>query len=181
MLIPLGILAGSGGVAGSYELIATEILGSAQSSVTFSSLGDYSSIYKHLQIRAVTKQTTTGGQNLRIQLNGDSGSNYAWHYLLGNGSSVSSSGGASANFAFAGNLPHANQTSQFGAIVLDLLDPFSTTKNKTLRALNAESSTNIWLASGLYMSTSSTTSITLFSGSGNLTAGSRFSLYGVKG
>jgi hypothetical protein len=53
---PLGILSAAGaggGVAGDYELISSEILGTTAASVTFSSLGDYSSTYKHLQIRAV--------------------------------------------------------------------------------------------------------------------------------
>jgi hypothetical protein len=41
---PLGILSAAGaggGVAGDYELISSEILGTTAASVTFSSLGDY--------------------------------------------------------------------------------------------------------------------------------------------
>jgi hypothetical protein len=59
---PLGILsaAGAGGggpLASDYELISTQILTSPQSSITFSSLGTYSSTYKHLQVRAVARST----------------------------------------------------------------------------------------------------------------------------
>jgi hypothetical protein len=75
--------------------------------------------------------------------------------------------------------------SSFGAGVIDILDPFSTTKNKTLRGLGGITSseaTNIALRSGSWASTSAVTSITCLPFSAdNWVAGSRFSLYGIKG
>jgi hypothetical protein len=182
-LFPLGILsaAGAGVVAGDYELISTEILGSAQSSITFSSLGTYSSIYKHLQIRAVARKSDTSNEQ-RITFNGDTGSNYALHYLYGNGTSVQSGGGSSnsfiANYPFAGSNFTADA---FGAYVMDILDPYSTTKNTTIRQLSALSNVEIQLSSGFWNNTASITSISLTTGSGNLVAGSRFSIYGIRG
>jgi hypothetical protein len=182
MLIPLGFLAGSGGgVDTDYELIESVILGSSQSTITFSSLGAYSSTYKHLQIRATARKSNTDNTQL-IRFNGDTASNYAVHFIYGNGSIVQSASGTSAtaivNYPFAGSGYTANA---FGVYVMDILDAFSTTKNKTIRQLSALSNTEIQLVSGLWINTASLTSITLTSASGDLVAGSRFSLYGIKG
>ena len=182
---PLGILsaAGAGGAVagGDYELIETTILGSSAASITFSSLGDYSSTYKYLQIRAVARKSDTSNEQ-RIRFNGDSGSNYAYHFLYGNGSSVLSAAGTNSssivNYPFAGSNFTANA---FGAYVMDILDPYSTTKNTTIRQLAALATSEVQLSSGFWNNTASITSITLTSASGDLVAGSRFSLYGLKG
>jgi hypothetical protein len=181
---PLGILsaAGAGGVAGGdYELIESFIVsGSSTGSIVFSNLGTYSSTYKHLQIRGTAK-TNQGAifDLIKVQLNGDTGNNYARHALLGNGSTVSSSGISSTgfvNFAAQGN----STANVFGGFVFDILDAYSTTKNKTTRALAGV--TEIRLSSGLWMNTASLTSVTLSPEFGSLLIeGSRFSIYGVKG
>lgn len=187
MLLPLGILASAGGaVTADYNLISTQVLTSSVASVTFSSLNSAAAAYKHLQIRWTARSTNaslTDDGNFRI--NGDSGSNYAIHSLYGNGVSAASvnltsqTQGAIYDLA-AGNNASANI---FGSGVLDLLDFQSTSKNKTLRILNGaktQSNQYIHLSSGLWMSTAAVTSITL-AATGNLVAGSRFSIYGLKG
>jgi hypothetical protein len=185
MLIPLGILAASGGVVGDYELISTEILTSSQSSITFSNLGDYSSTYKHLQIRVVGRTDRSGepGDVLTVRFNADSGSNYAYHYLSGNGSTVVSAASSSQTeiwlWRLAGNTATANS---FGGMVVDILDVYAT-KNKTVRALSGMTGglNEVYLGSGLWNSTASVTSIVLDQLGGNFVAGSRFSLYGIRG
>ncbi len=189
MLIPLGFLAGSagGGVDTDYELIQTYVLGSSQSSVTFSNLGDYSSTYKHLQMRWVARgDNGSAGLGAFSRLNGDSGNNYNWHYLNGNGSTVSSSNpGGSVTRALTGVFPAASSTSNaFGAAIVDLLDAYSTTKNKTFRDLSGNASSGFNLIdvdSGLWRNTNSVTSWEIFAEAGNFVTGSRFSLYGIKG
>ena len=188
MLIPFGVLSAAGaggGVAGDYELISTEILGSDQSSVTFSSLATYASTYKHLQIRLAARTNRSGstGDVLFLRLNGDSGANYARHALQANGSTVISFAGTSANEMALDRLGSADQAANvFGSIVIDLLDTYSTTKNKTVRGLGGVATSIVQLSSGVYLSTSSTTSATLLPGVGtNFVAGSRFSLYGIRG
>jgi hypothetical protein len=190
MLIPLGILASAGGVPpilSDYELISTTILSSSTPSVTFSSLGDYASTYKHLQIRAVARSSRadTADQH-SIRLNGDTGSNYAWHYMESRTgtSTVGSDGAGSQTDIFGSWLPAASATSNaFGAFVLDILDPYSTSKNKTIRMLNGAQTFNIIsLGSGFRNNTESLTSVTIGSRlSSNYVAGSRFSLYGIRG
>jgi hypothetical protein len=183
-LFPLGILsaAGAGGaVAGSYDLLETQILGSNQSSVVFSSLGTYSSTYKHLQIRLVANCTTSAA-NQFLRVNGDSGNNYAWHYLEGSGSAVFSGGGGSLNYIGWG-VTNAD-SNNFTASVIDILDPFSTTKNTTVRSFTGSARANpnwVGLYSGAWFNTASVTSISLGFGVQNLLTNSRFSLYGLKG
>ena len=128
MLIPFGILSAAGaggGAVGDYELIETTILGSAASSVTFSSLDTYASTYKHLQIRAVVRASAAGDRvNGSWRMNGDTGSNYAAHHLLGTGSTVVSSALTTQNRANRAmgdaTVPGSSATANsFGAIVID--------------------------------------------------------------
>jgi hypothetical protein len=184
-LSALGIFsaAGAGGAAGTYELIETYVLGSNQASVTFSNLGNYSSTYKHLQIRAVSKSNHAATWEVgRISLNGDFAGNYSSHQVYGTGSSVGSNGeanGSSGYFSTSG----ANTSNDFGAAVIDLLDPYSTTKNKTFRQLSGSiAASEIRLSGAAWRNTTGITSITIwtFGGTAWLT-GSRFSIYGIRG
>jgi hypothetical protein len=137
-LFPLGILsaAGAGGVQGDYELIETYTLGSAQSQITFSSLATYASTYKHLQIRLAARSSRGSSDTVGIRFNGVTSSSYSYHFLRGNGSAVSSGGGGTQTFMYGFDFPGTNSaTSAFGAGVIDILDSFSTTKNKTIRTL----------------------------------------------
>jgi len=186
---PLGILsaAGAGGVAASdYELISSSILGSSQSSIVFD-VSSFASTYKHLQIRYVARSTRAGNtlDGLAVRFNADTGTNYAGHFLRGNGSAVSSGAETSISKPQIGIIPAASSTANvFGSGVADFLDPFSTTKNKTFRSLYGMTSQNfVALNSGLWLNTNAITSITIFQteGSNNLLTGSRFSLYGIKG
>jgi len=180
MLIPFGILSSAAGVEveGDYELIATEILTTSESSVTFSNLGDYSATYKHLQVRATHLWTASGAGDLLMRLNGDTGSNYNNHALVGNGSSVFSIAGTNTTSMRIGFIA----SGEFGSSVTDILDAYSSTKNKTSRTLvGALGGVNeIQLASGAFRNTASITSLTILPVSSSIAAGSRFSLYGIK-
>jgi hypothetical protein len=185
-LSALGIFsaAGAGGVGGTYELIETSIVsGSSTTTVTFSNLGTYSSTYKHLQIRGVAKPASNANTYLRV--NGDTGNNYAWHELFTYepATSVQSAGSTSQNHIKAIYADGTGTANSFGAGVIDILDSYSTTKNKSVRILTGTTDdVFITLRSGLWNSTASITSLTLTTSDGsNLVAGSRFSLYGIRG
>lgn len=186
--ILLGILnsqAAGAGVASDYELLETTELASSASSVTFSGLGSYTD-YKHLQIRMTIRSDRSNTlDTMYFQANADTGTNYSWHYLRGNGSSVSSFGEASQSepltaFVEAG----LSATDSFSGQVMDILDFSNTNKNTTLRILSGitGNATIISLNSVLWNDTSAVTSL-LFSPvfGTNFVAGSRFSLYGIKG
>ena len=185
MLIPFGILsaAGAGGVAfaSDYELISTTILTGTQADLTFSSLGTYSSTYRHLQIRYVVN-VNGGGTRHRLRVNGDTGNNYATHLLLGTGSVVNSAAAASTSQISLGS--GTDGVGAWQTAVIDVLDAYSTTKNKTIRTLAGNTSggsTEIALTSGVFLSTASITSLTVRTDTGSFITGSRFSLYGIKG
>jgi hypothetical protein len=186
MPIPLGIFATAGASSApsgpAFELISTTVLGSPASSITLSSIP---STYKHLQIRglfhAETSNTITG---LNFRFNGSSSVEYNAHYLRGNGSSVySEQNGADVQIPIQLNTPGYNNPSTFSALLTDILDYTSTSKNKTVRSLGGTAIENqVILGSGLWINTSVISSITFFLNSGiQLSSGTRVSLYGIKG
>jgi hypothetical protein len=187
-LIPLGILSSGAGSFGTYELIETQILGSATASVTLSGLASYASAYKHLQIRIVARTERAGFNRdlFFMRLNGDTASNYNAHGLFGAGNAVFSAADATSYITLYSYAPALTApTGQFGTYIVDLLDAYSTTKNKTTRSLSGgivqSSESGVALSSGLWRSTSAITSATLLSGTGsNLSIGSRFSIYGIR-
>jgi hypothetical protein len=192
-LSALGIFsaAGAGGVvAGTYELIQTYVLGSAQSEVVFSSLGTYSSTYKHLQIRWAAKSTrASNSSDFFWQMNGDTTqANYRSHILYGNGSIVQSLDYGSGIYygSIMQSFPGTTFSNVFASGVTDIIDAYAA-KNKTVRTLRGanlswyDGSGDIGIASGVYFSTSALTSFTFKDRLANIASGSRFSLYGIKG
>jgi hypothetical protein len=189
MPITLGILAQSRQAvsAGAYDLLESTVLGSAAASVTFSSLGTYASTYQHLQLRITGRYNSSSsgvGNSLKINFNGDVAANYNYHQLYGQSGSVTSDGQANASSIIAQRITSADMTANsFGAVVLDILDPFETTKFKTTRSLGgfASSFSLIGLNSGAWRNTNAISSIVISEGSRSFDTGSRFSLYGIKG
>ena len=175
MILP-GILASgiSGHLGGNYTSIATQTVGSGgASSVTFSSIPG---TYTHLQIRATVVTGAVGWVTLRF--NGDTGNDYSFHELRGDGSSASSSGGASS-----GDIQAWLHNTTAGSAIVDILDYASPNKNKTARTLggyDANGSGYIDLTSGLWMNTSAINSITIGSTTSTFSQYTNFSLYGVR-
>ena len=186
-LIPFGFWAasGAGGGGGAYDLLETTTLTSSASSVTFSGLGSYSD-YAHLQIRAVTRTGVGTYSETLLQFNGDTGSNYSTHRLRGNGSNVTSSGWIADTKIHASSGEQSNSASgAYFAMVLDILDFSSSSKNTTIRSLSggtgmSNTQDQVALTSGVWVNTAAVTSME-FSYSVDFQAGSRFSLYGIKG
>ncbi len=182
----------SSGVAaatGSYESIATVTASGGETSLSFTSIpGTYAS----LQIRGIMRRADASSNLGRVylQFNSDTGANYARHQLVGNDAgTVSASGSASVNsfFAFrgAGALDASNT---FGVGIADIHDYASTTKYKTTRSFtgldnNGRSSgtSEVYLYSGLWQSTSAITRIDLVFNGDTAAAGTTFALYGIKG
>jgi hypothetical protein len=188
MPITLGILAQSRQVVdtGAFVLLESTVLTGSQASVAFTSLTTkYAATYQHLQVRwAARTDRANTNDRLYLTFNGDTGNNVYTHQLFGNGSSVSGGAGWGTTdpkvlmeSALLGSSATANS---FGAGVMDVLDPFETTKNKTVRALFGNTiAPRVEITSAVYLSTSSITSLS-FSAIGSLVSGSRFSLYGIK-
>jgi hypothetical protein len=172
----------------SFVLLETVTLTSAQASVEFANLATkYASTYQHLQLRVVARTNRADvGDDILLRFNNDSTvGNYQYHGLYGTGSAAGSENAQTASGArFMQAAGGSFTSSAFNAGVCDILDPFETTKNKTIRTLSGlpGSYNRIWLASNLWMNTTSVTSITLLSAfSSSFVAGTRFSIYGLKG
>lgn len=183
----IGILngGGAGGGGGSYESISTISVGTAVSSITFSSIP---STYTSLQIRFMGSAGFGSYNNgtIRCELNGDTTSaNYYYHSLFGDGSAVTANGTQFQKITQG--LDTATTTSIYGVGIIDLHNYAITTQNKTLRAIagfdtNGEVSANrVTLSSMLWMNTAAINSIKLQANDGNWTVGSTFALYGIKG
>jgi hypothetical protein len=172
--------------ASDYELISTTVLGSSAASVTFSSLNTVAAAYKHLQLRMVYASNTGGnGTYVRAQFNGDGGSNYAYHYLYGQGSSALSTAGTSQTSMSFSPLSGTGSSTQADAVIADILDFSNTSKNKTTRILaGGPGSGSINLVSNAWFSTAAVTSLSLLAYSqgsaSTFGTGARFSLYGLK-
>jgi hypothetical protein len=174
-----------------YESIATTTVGSGgTATITFSSIP---ATYTHLQIRGIIRGTRSNSsafaQNIAIQYNNDSTSNYNGHELRGDGSSASSfANGQSAVSNVIDIGPGSTSTANsFGAFICDILDYTSTNKTKVMRSLagaDLNGSGGIVLNSGLWLtSNAAITSITLLTqpGGNNFAQYSQFALYGIKG
>lgn len=178
MLIPFGVFSaagasGGGGGAAAYELISTTLVTTAVSPVVFSSIDQ---TYKHLQIR-YTARGTVSASNTQLVYSVMS----RFHYLRGDGSTVTSSAGISP-LQLADIAGNTLGSGIFSSGVIDFLDYANTTTNKTVRSLSGSTGLNrIQLSSGLIVSTAAISSISLSTASGQFAIGSRFSLYGIKG
>jgi len=165
--------------SGAYDSIATTTLSTPTTSITFSSIP---ATYTHLQIRGIS-QKSTNSDNTHIVLNGDTGSNYATHYLIGDGSSASSAAETTTSRAYVNVLTQSSTS--FAASITDILDYTNTNKYKTIRTLagiDLNGTGSVWLVSGLWMSASAVTSITLRpTAAQNFATYTSFALYGIKG
>ena len=165
----------------SFESIATAVANGSSGTVTFSSIP---STYKSLQIRFAN--WTDNYDNLCLRFNGDTGSNYTYTRVRGSSAASSVEQGTSQTniqLTTGQTLNYGNDV-LFGGIV-DIHDYASTAKTKTIRTINGKDNNGsgiIVIGSGLWLSTSAITSITLFAdGGGKFQSPGVFSLYGIKG
>lgn len=190
MLNQIAAIHGTGAApaaATSYESIATYTVGAGgTSAISFTSIPN---TFKHLQVRLLSR-TDRGDTNdfMTIRFNSDSGTNYSYHSLYGNGSSAGAADtGTSTGTPWSGVTAGGNATASiFGAAVVDVLDYENTNKYKTVRLLSGtdQNSTTgrIYFMSNLWRSTSAITTLTIIPTYGsNFAQYSQFALYGIKG
>lgn len=190
----LGILnaqAAGGGSVGvpAYDLIETTDLASPASSVTISNITTKAADYQHLQLRLeATGTDSTGTRTLGFTVNGDTSANsYITSYMKADGSSAQTGFRDFEEAVYVGLIGHATRANEQGAVILDIYDFASSTKQTTIRFAHMfamDNFSNTSLGNAVYDNTSPFDSITFFPnifGSSNFTAGSRFSLYGIKG
>ena len=160
-----------------YEPIATQTLGSAAASVTFSSIsGTYTDLV--LVIGNLTASAT--GQGLNLQFNSDTGSNYSVTHLSGNGSSAASGRQTSASNIQAGYAVVGASTTEPSTIIINVQNYSNSTTNKTVIARTSLAGSEVDANVGLWRNTAAINTIRIFTGSANMQTGSTFTLYGIK-
>jgi len=156
-----------------YEPIATTTLGATATSFSFSSI---SSAYTDLRLVIVPEATSSGG-TVRFRYNSDTGTNYAFTRLSGNGSLVTSTTGADeANIATSGTSISAQKPA---LVTLDLFSyAGSTFKTALITVANAQNN-RIDKNIGLWRSTAAINSITVLLSSQSFEIGTTATLYGI--
>lgn len=162
-------------MAATYTPIATVTLSSSQQSIT---LDNIPSTYTHLRLKAVT-QATTSGISVQFRLNGDTGNNYNDMNITGNGTNATSSvysGNNYCNFTWGGAIATG---SNWGTNFLDIIN-YNSGYNKVMISRSGSITNGTSFATHSWSSGSVVNSIYIQTYSDAFSAGSTFTLYGIK-
>jgi len=157
-----------------YIKIATNTLGSATNTVTFSSI---SASYTDL-VLVINYATSASTGNALLRFNSDTGSNYSETALIGNGTSDTSdreSSVTSIPISWFGT----NSTDDRVGLIYNIQNYANTTTFKTIVGRFNLSERGTGIITGLYRSTSAISSLTVTNGNNNFVSGSTFTLYGI--
>ena len=160
-----------------YTPIATQTLGSATSTITFSSIPQG---YTDLVI--VSSIAFNNSDSLSFRFNGDTSSLYSYTILSGNGSSALSLRGLNQSKGLADYNGFPGSTVGDYNSILQIMNYSNSTTFKTAISRGNRASTGTDAIVSLYRSTSPITSITFGMGSAqtqNFAVGSTISLYGI--
>jgi hypothetical protein len=162
-------------MASTYEPIATTTLSSAQSSVTFSSIsGSYTDLI------LIVSGTSATSQQIALEFNGDTGSNYSMTALYGDGSSAASARATSTTTMYGG-LGWFGTSTTTSTTIAHIMNYSNTTTYKTVVGRGNLSSSYVHAGVGLWRSTAAITSIKItVNGGYNWNSGTSFTLYGIK-
>jgi hypothetical protein len=154
-----------------YTPIATQTLGSAAASVTFSSI---SGAYTDLKIVYATTASSSAVNYLRF--NSDTGSNYSRTFYYGDGTGTAS--GRETNIT--GIYTPFTMSTAITTNIIDIMNYSNTTTNKTCLVRSGATNNIVGAGVCLWRSTAAITSISIFCDAANFVTGSTFTLYGIK-
>ena len=120
---------------------------------------------------------TSGGADIAIQLNGDTGNNYNRIFMIGNGSTTAS--GSNANVSRMDMISAANGRQL--TLLWNLMDYTATDKQKTALVRDNDSGFQVGARAFRWASNSAVTSVRIFVSAGNFTTGTTISIYGIAG
>lgn len=176
------------GAAGNFESIASATGSGSSANILFSSIPQ---TYKHLQIRITGRSSDTSSNAVRyafFQCNSDfpTTSSYGYHGMKGNGSAASVEYALSfpTTSIYTIGTTQSTGTQTMGAIIMDLHDYTSTTKNKTFRMFGggiSNTSYGVGVYSGYYQSTTAITQLRVSINTANWSTNTTIALYGIKG
>lgn len=164
-------------MASTYEKIASTTLGSAASSITFSSIA---STYTDL-IVVVQGTYSTSDDLICLRYNNDTGSNYSSTNMYGNGTSAQAYRASNATSIQAGWYPNPGGASVVSNMVSHIFNYSNTTTYKTNISRGDTSNVQGTAARvGLWRSTAAVNRIDLIMLAGNLQSGTTATIYGIK-
>lgn len=170
-------------MAKTYEPISTQTLGTATAAVTFSSIPQtYTDLICVMEGRG---SRADFDDEVKIQLNSDTASNYSTTLLSGSGSAASSSRASNSAFII-GRITSASATAGVRSnMILNIMNYANTTTYKTvLERLNEPPSGGadygVTFNAGLWRNTAAITTLSLTTSNGNFNSGCNFTLYGIK-
>ena len=163
------------------KLIETKTLGSAVSSIDFTSIPQtYTDLLLLASIRTVRANIS---DDIVFRYNSDAGTNYSYLSLLGTGSAVSTTGGVLNRGYFGAVCGDSATSNTFGNGSLYIRNyTASIVKGSSHNTVNEQNSgpANQLIIAGTYSQTTAISSISLFSdNTANIMAGSTVSLYGI--
>ncbi len=159
-----------------YEPIATTTLGSAQSSVTFSSIsGSFTDL-----VLICNVAISSGTGNSKLQFNSDTASNYSQTSLEGTGSSAVSGRYSNQSQIYLEGSGFLNTTFQ-NIKIIQVMNYANATTNKTVLVRNGGAGAGVDAIVGLWRKTpEAITSLKIETTASTFVSGSTFTLYGIK-
>ena len=159
-----------------YVPLESIVLTNAASSVTFFNIAqsDANGTYKDLVL--VANATGTTQQQSYLRFNSDSGNNYSFVYMSGNGSSTFSGSGASTSFSW-----FYTATGQRKNAIMQIMDYSASDKHKTWLLREDGASLDTQAIAGRWANTSAITSLSIVRIGGNFESGTTLSLYALHG
>jgi hypothetical protein len=163
-------------MAATYEPIATTTLGSAASSITFSSI---SSAYTDLRI-VLTTTGMAASTYLGLYCNGDTAANYSNTWIKGDGASATSSSNSNSTYFVFAQTPSSTTIGSLSTI--DIFS-YAGSTYKTMLTTNSNDlngSGGVTYGVALYRSTSAINSVTLRNNNTqNFNVGTTATIYGI--
>ena len=160
-----------------YEPIATTTLSNTQNSVSFTSIGG---TYTDLIIVVSPLTNNTSADDVYIQYNSDTGSNYSQTGMRGNGSAASSSRALSQAQIFTTLTASAGSTTDPRTTIIQIMNYSNTTTYKTILGRASAAETGAEADVGLWQSTSAINQIDITTATTNdFASGSVITLYGI--
>ena len=161
-----------------YDPIATTTLGSAASSITFSSItGTYT------DLRLIMVSTTSVTTGIFSEINGDTGTNYSVTAIYGDGTSASATGLGDASKLYLTGLGAGNSSTTIPNFSDLNFFSYAGSTHKTILytdSLDKNGSGEIFHSVSLWRNTGAITSIRLYTNSGTFSTGTTATLYGIK-
>jgi hypothetical protein len=156
-----------------YTPLANVTLSLAASTFQFSNISpQYQDLIVVGVVRAGAQQTITG------RFNGDTGSNYNYQYMAGNGSSTAAASAVNANRMYWSFLAQSLPGSDL-FFTSSIFDYSATNKNKTVLSRGNNAIQMVDAVVNRWTGTAAINSVSFFPNTGNFPAGSTFALYGV--